>query len=163
MARSRFTTSLGNPAGIECSSDPVTPIPGKNEDQLSPTLSATQPHSIPTSGPSRSADASPRTLLLKSHIQKSFSHHQVCVQVAAVEPWSAWPVRKRQPHPGGQHSLRPLDRHGEGGAAALPPPSRAWQLRQRHPRVTACVRCGKRAAVFRPRHHPSLSQFQQGS
>lgn len=39
---------------------------------------------------------SPRTLFFKA-APRSLRHHEACVQMAAVEPWSARPVRKAQP------------------------------------------------------------------
>lgn len=65
----------------------------------------------------------PWTLILKSHSQESWGHHQVCVQVALRSP-VAWPGRTRQPHTEGPHSLNTLLGLRWGGLAAASAPSR---------------------------------------
>lgn len=123
-------------------------------------LRPSSPSPIPPGPQAPSLSAGPLSQGLGSSkaTPRSLKHHQVCVQMAAVEPWSAQPVRNRQPHAGGQYALIPLGSDGKGwaGAIALTQPC-SDSSDNGTLQFMACVECGKRAAFFRPCHCLSLS------
>lgn len=99
-------------------SDPVTPVPGKDKEQWSPSPSSTQSYSTKNSGPFTSSSNPMRSLLLKNHA-RGLSHHQVCEQIAAAKPCSARPVSKGKPHP---EATSPEYSRTAVGEAGQPPP-----------------------------------------
>lgn len=80
-----------------CFSDPVTPISWKGQESVvtklifHPALFRRDLWTL-----HYQQVPSPRTLFFKA-TPRSLRHHEACVQMAAVEPWSARPVRKAQP------------------------------------------------------------------